>query len=163
MTQPVTPDPTERLRFTSELPAEHREQLENLFFFNDNQARYRNVIIASIDRFGEPRLREVAGRLRLRTSELGELQALFALMVEGSRSQLVGVVAYTRTDSKTITLLHMAVDGDFSGTGPGAGHMVGLKLVQQVARVAKSVKGVEKVDLLYTDRAGKKISIRVRR
>ena len=64
------------VRFTSSLPAAQRAQLETLLYFNHNQGRYRDVVIDSIEQFGEPRIVESDRFLRVHTTLLGQVQTL---------------------------------------------------------------------------------------
>jgi len=157
-----------RIRYTSELFEDHLEELESLLFFNESQADYREVIIESIERFGEPRIRHDRGRLRLHTTELGEVQALYA--VEDSEEvedvdRPIAAAVYARTAQATVTLLHIAVNPEFAADGPLAGQMVGLKLVSQVMASVSRIKGVEHFVMLYGPgrEAGTTLPVRRRR
>lgn len=138
-----------RVHFTSELSADRLGQLENLMFFNENQAQYRDALVESIERFGEPRIRNEQGLLRVHTTRLGEVQTLFAVEHRLDAHRPIAVAVYTRTANDTMTLLHIVVHRDFAATGPFAKEMVTLKLVQEVVRAASRIKDIQKVEILY--------------
>jgi hypothetical protein len=138
-----------RVHFTSELSADRLGQLEELLFFNENQAQYRNVVVESIERFGEPRIRNDRGLLRVHTSRLGEVQTLFAVEHRLDAHRPVAVAVFARTATDTMTLLHIAVHRDFAATGPFANEMVTMKLVGGVAKSSARIKDIRKVEMLY--------------
>lgn len=152
-----------RVHFTSELSANQLAQLEELLFFNENQPQYRDTIVESIERFGEPRIRSDRGLLRVHTSRLGEVQTLFAVEHGTEAPRPIAVAAYTRTSTDTMTVLHMVVHRDFAGTGPFAEEMVTVKIVQEVAKAVSRIKDIRKVELLYGMAERGTITIRVRR
>ena len=137
------------VHFTSQLPADRLAQLEELLFFNENQPQYRNAVVESIERFGEPRISNDRGLLRVHTSRLGEVQTLFAVEHTLAAHRPIAVAVYARTATDTMTLLHIVVHRDFAATGPFAKEVVTLKLVQQVVKAASGIKDVKKVEMLY--------------
>jgi len=142
-------DPTETpIRFTSELSVEQLPQLEDLLFFNENQAPYRRAVVESIEKFGEPQVRVDRGLLRVHTSLLGEVQALY--VVEGDATpRPIGAAVYARTSADTVTVLHIGVHPDFVATGPQARQMVAVRLIRKVNAVAAAIKDVRQVVMPY--------------
>ena len=67
------------LAFTSVLYCAQRDELESLLFFNPNQRRVRPAIQHAVERYGQPRIAEDGGRLRVRVEGLPGVQSIFAL------------------------------------------------------------------------------------
>jgi hypothetical protein len=152
-----------RVQFTSVISADRKEELEALMFFNENQAPYRNVVIASIERFGEPGITNHGGVLRVRTTLLGEVQALFAVEHRLDVPHPIAVAVYARTAPDTVTLLHIVVHRDFAATGPHEGEMVTFRLIQEVAKSVSRIKNVRKMEMLYGMGDGATTTMRVGR
>jgi hypothetical protein len=136
--------------FTSRLEAEHIEALQDLFFFNEKQGRYRDGIINSIESYGEPFFRVEDGLIRVHTAKLGRIQSIFAVAEDaaGSRSP-VGVAVFTRTSPDTFSLLHISVDAPFSVDGVYSKELVALKLFQRTMDAARSIRGIRRVTVHY--------------
>ena len=118
-------------------------------FFNENQAQYRDALIESIERFGEPQIKNDRGLLRAHTTRLGEVQTLFAVEHRLEAQRPIAVAVYTRTATDTMTLLQIAVHPDYAAKGPFATELVTMKLVQAIAKAASTIKGVRKVEMQY--------------
>ena len=151
-----------RIDFTSELSADRLRQLEELLFFNENQTQYRNAVVEAIERFGEPEIRNRGGLLRVHTSQLGEVQSLFAVEHRLGAHRPIAVAVYARTSPDTMTLLHIVVHHDFAATGPFASKMVTVRLVHQVAKAVSRIKDIRKVEMMYGMAESATLAIRVR-
>jgi hypothetical protein len=149
-----------QIRYTSELRSECLEELQELMFFNLKQQEYRPSIVLSVEQFGEPVVNSDGGLLRVRTSRLGEVQALFALEESTDTARPVGVIIYSRNAEDSFTLLHVAVDEDFASDGPHAEEMVTLNLFRRLIKVGRQIKGVERVVVLYGPENNTEIPIR---
>ena len=141
------------LRFTSELEARHRAVLEELLFFNPNQSLYRDAVVEAIERFGEPRIEEHDGRLRIGTTRLGQVQTLFALELAPDGDRPIGVAVYFRTEVDTMTLIQVVVHPDFAADGPFAEELVTIRLVQEISRAAARIKAIRRVVMPYGTRS----------
>ena len=118
----------------------------------DGVSEARSRWTESIERFGEPRLVVEGGRLRLRTSVLGAVQALYAVAEEGDGRRPVAAALFTRTSPDTMTLLHIAVDADFASDGSRGSAMLTLRLLNEVTRACSRIKGIRRISLLYGSR-----------
>ncbi|HKJ02309.1 MAG TPA: hypothetical protein VJ997_07635 [Longimicrobiales bacterium] len=138
------------ISYTSRLEEEHLARLQDLLFFNENQGRYRDGIIQSIENFGEPFLRAKDGLIRVHTTTLGEVQSIFAMArSEDGGSVPVGVAIFARSSEDTFSLLHISVAREFGSGGPHAKEMVGLKLFQRTMDAARSIRGIRRMTVHY--------------
>jgi hypothetical protein len=149
-----------QIRYTSKLASEHLEELQELMFFNENQHQFLSGIVSSIEEFGEPIVRGDGGFLRIHTSRLGEVQALFAVEEGAAAARPVGVMVHVRNAGDIITLLHIGVHKDFASDGPHAEEMVTLNLFQRLIKVGKQIKDIRRIVVLYGPGASTEIPIR---
>lgn len=139
-----------RIAFTSRLQPEYIEALQDLFFFNKKQGRYREGIVNSIKHFGEPFFRVEDGLIRVHTAKLGRVQSIFAVAEDltGKRWP-VGIAVFARTSPDTFSLLHISVDSAYSADGVHSSELVALKLFQRIMDAARSIRGVRRVTVHY--------------
>jgi hypothetical protein len=136
------------ITFTSILERKHLRELERLLFLNPGQHRVRSAIVEAVEKYGIPRVVAEHGRLRVRLDGGHEVQTLFAIGHTALRVRLAGVMVYTRSDEKTILLLHVAVAKDFASGGRYGRQMLALRLVERLRKIAGQVNGVRAVRLL---------------
>jgi hypothetical protein len=135
------------IRVTSLIPSDYRDELEQLFFFNSQQATHRSSIVRSVEKYGSPRLVERLGGLRIEIPRAAEAQTLYAIADAPQGPLLAGVVVYTRFSNDELEILHMAVD---STEGPDSiGKPVARILVEELCRIARRVKGIRSIRLPY--------------
>lgn len=136
------------LVFSSRVPSECREALEDLLFFNPRQHRVREGILNSLEHFGHPRLEETATGLSVRVGK-HEAQTLFAFDRSRPGPEPVGVVVFLRTSPAEIAIMHVAVDPDYALQGRHAGVGLGVTLVEKVKEIASRIVGVQKIVFFY--------------
>ncbi len=141
---------TSRIRFTSILGHEYRDELESLMFFNPQQKKAQAGISRAIRDYGVPNIVEENGRLRISVEGLPESQTLYALDPAGEKPLLAGVMVYMRTDPENLVLLHIAVDEDYSRSGIHAEEMLVLRFMTQLREIAKRIKGIRAITLKYS-------------
>lgn len=134
--------------FSSRVPRESREALEELLFFNPRQHRVRDGILHSLEQFGHPRLVETPGGLSVRVGS-HEAQTLFAYDRDRRSGEPVGVVVFLRTSPSEMAVLHVAVHPDYALQGKRAGVGLGVALVEKVKEIASRIVGVEKIVFFY--------------
>ena len=134
--------------FTSVLGRKHRSKLEKLLFLNPGQHRVRLAIIKAVEQYGIPRVAEEEGLLRVRLDSGREVQTLFTMDRTSVRSKLAGVIVFTRLDTETILLMHMAVTSEYASGGRHGGQRLALQLVGRLREIARQVKGVRTVRLI---------------
>ena len=137
-----------RITFTSILERKHRRELEKLLFLNPGQHRVRSAILEAVKQHGIPRVVEEQGRLWVKLDSGREVQTLFAIGHAALRSRLAGVMVYTRLETRTILLMHMAVTGEYASGGRYGGQRLALQLVERLRKIARQVKGVRAVRLI---------------
>ena len=136
--------------FSSSLPAACRRDLETLLFFNPRQHHVHGKIIEAVRRFGAPEIVADCDRLRIQAQGFEGMQTLYALEDSGSASpKLCGVVMYVREDAETLFIVHIAVRPSYSMFGKHAGKGLTFRMIEQVRGIARRIKGVKGVKILY--------------
>jgi hypothetical protein len=135
------------LRYTSLLMPEYGEALERLMFFNPGQQSALAAILDSLETFGSPSVYVDGERLRVKVEKLDEVQTLFAL----DGDTLVGVLVYSRIMLERLTVIHIAVDYDYSSNGKFAQNMLVMRMLELLRSSARRIKGVETIRLMCSD------------
>jgi hypothetical protein len=141
---------TSRIRFSSVLEREYRDDLEELMFFNPQQGKALTGINHAISEYGVPSVAEVDGRLRIGVEGLPESQTLFALDFSAAKPILAGVMVYMRITAENLVLLHIAVKEDYSRTGIYGDEMLVLRFMTQLREIAKRINGIRSITLKYS-------------
>ena len=136
------------LVFSSRVPNDCREALEELLFFNPQQHRVREGIINSLEQFGHPRLEETPGGLSVRVGD-HEAQTLFAYDRDRRRQEPVGLVVFVRTAPAEIAIMHVAVHPNYAMRGRRGGAGLGATLVEKVKEIAARIVGVQRIVFFY--------------
>ena len=135
------------IEFRSHVPRSQRVALEALVLFNSCQDRYAACIAEAVERFGSPELVADGDRLRVRVSDLDETQCLFA--IESATGRPVGLAVYMRPDLEHITVVHLSVSAEYTSGGTKAAEQLLLRLLREVRRSTRRVKGVRRLELFY--------------
>ena len=135
------------ITFESHVPTAQRSALEALVFFNSCQDRVADCIASAVEKFGSPEIVSDRTRLRLRIGDLPDVQTLFA--IESGTGRPVGVAVYTRPDLEHITVLHLGILPEYAAGGSRAGEQLLLRLLREVKRSTRRVKGVRRLELYY--------------
>ncbi|HEV8331787.1 MAG TPA: hypothetical protein VGQ22_10245 [Steroidobacteraceae bacterium] len=133
--------------FKSYVPVAQRPALERLVFFNSCQGRVSDCIADAIEKFGAPEIVADRERLRIYMKGMPDVQSLFAL--DGATGRPVGVAVYTRQDVEHVTVMHLSIDAEYASGGLRAGEQLLLRLLREVRRSTRRVKGVRRVELYY--------------
>ena len=136
-----------RIGFSSILESAYLEDLERLLFFNPLQEKALSGIHHSIREYGVPSIYLDGGNLRVKVAGLPDVQTIYALEDSISRPLLVGVMVFSRTDEKTIALLHIAVREEYSRFGKRADAGLVPKFLEQLKQIARRLKGVKAIKL----------------
>jgi hypothetical protein len=136
-----------KIEFKSHVPVAHKPALESLLFFNSCQERVSACIADAIEKFGSPEIVADRDRLRIHMKGLPEVQSLFALDAVSGRP--VGVAVYARQDIEHVTVVHIGITSEFASGGRRANEQLLLKLLREVRRSTRRVKGVRSMDLYY--------------
>jgi hypothetical protein len=135
------------IEFTSHVARSHRVALEALMFFNSCQERVADCIAHAVDEFGFPEIVADGDRLRIRIGDVTGAQSLFA--VESVTGRPVGVAVYARPDLEHITVMHLGISAPYASGGPRANEQLLLRLLREVRRSARRMKGVQRLELYY--------------
>lgn len=144
--------------FSSTLSCRYYDDLEALMFFNPQQGKLRNAVSQLVDRYGNPKIIEKQGWLRLQIGSSSMTQTLFSFD-RPTHGELIGVVVYTRECLEHLTIIHLAVREDYSISGHHATQHLMLHLIQKVREIGTRLKGVESVRILY-NQSLKEITVR---
>jgi hypothetical protein len=135
------------IEFTSLVPCHKRHALERLLFFNGCQDRFAKDIAQVIDRYGPPEIVDEGEGLRVRVGSLQDVQSLFA--VDTLTDRPIGVAVYIRADLEHVTVLHLGLSEDYCAGGMNEGSSLLLRLLGEVRRSSRRLKGVRRLQLLY--------------
>ncbi len=138
-----------RIGFSSILGSEYLEDLERLLFFNPQQERAIDGIHHSIREHGVPSIYLDKGKLRVKVEEPSEVQTLYALDDSGGKPELVGVMVFSRTNTDTLDLLHIAIREEYSRFGAKADAGLVSRFLEQLRHIARCLKGVRSICLKY--------------
>lgn len=149
------------IEFKSHVPVAQRTALEALIFFNSCQERVSACIADAVEKFGAPEIVADRDRLRIHMKDMPDVQSLFAIQAGTGRP--VGVAVYARQDVEHITVMHLGISAEYASGGPRAGEQLLLRLLREVRRSTRRVKGVRRVELYYgrsaTDRLRSAIKV----
>ena len=139
------------LVFSSSLNSDQRDELESLMFFHPEQGQHTSSINASIRSYGFPKIIDERGALRIGIEGL-EVQTLYAFVDRGAPKDLAGVLVYTRIHDDTLVLLHMAVRPEFCYSIGYKNELVLVRILAQLRAIAKRIRGIKKLSILYADK-----------
>ena len=139
------------IAFTSVLGPEHKQELERLLFFNDNQAKVSEAVVRIAERYGTPRVHVAGERLRVGL-ESAQPQTLFAVRPAGGGVEPVGVMVYTREED-ALVVLFLAVHEHYASRGPKADQRLLMRMTAELRTIARRVKGITSL-VLFVGRSG---------
>jgi hypothetical protein len=133
--------------FTSHVAELHRGSLEMLVYFNAGQSRVADGIVDAVERFGPLEIVTEVDRLRIRVNGLPEAQSLF--VVEAATGRPLGVAVYARPDFQHMIVVHLGIAAEFASGGKRAHEQLLLRLLRELRRNSRRIKGVQSFELLY--------------
>lgn len=137
---------SQTITFKSHVSDMQREALETLVFFNACQQRVSVPIADAIERFGAPEIIIDRDRLRIGMQNMRDVQSLFAVDVKG---RPVGVAVYAWQDIEHVVVMHLGIAAEFASGGPRAGEQLLLRLLREVRRSTRRIKGARRLELYY--------------
>ena len=143
------------LRYTSALDPEYSEELEQLMFFNPGQQAALATIMDSVETVGSPSLYIDDGHLRVKVEKLDGVQTLYTLDGE----KLVGVIIYSRTRHEYLTVIHIAVNHDYSSDGKFAGKMLVMRMLELLRKNARRINGIKSIRVMCTGNQARDFSV----
>jgi hypothetical protein len=143
---------TAKITFASFVAAVERRHLEALVFFNASQDRVLNGIISAIEKFGPPEIVEAEDKLRVRVRGKAEAQSLFA--IDAASGRPLGIAVYLRADLENIAVLHIGIAEEFTTDGPRSGEYLLFRLLRELRRCSRRLKGVRRIEVVYQSGRG---------
>jgi hypothetical protein len=139
--------------FASHIAATQRGSLEALLYFNSCQNRVLDGIVEAVENFGPLEIVADGDRLRVRVDGRLEVQCLFA--VEEQSGRPVGIAVYARPDVHHLMVVHIGVAAEFASGGKRANEQLLLRLLRELRRSSRRIKGVERFELFYLSGRGR--------
>jgi hypothetical protein len=133
--------------FTSHVLETHRRSLELLVYFNSCQNRVADGIVEAVERFGPLEILQDGNRLRVAVSGLQEAQCLFA--VDPTTGRPLGIVVYARPDFHNMIVVHLGIAAEYASGGRRAHEQLLLRMLRELRRSSRRIKGVQNFELLY--------------
>lgn len=135
------------IAFASHVATAHRPALEMLVYFNAGQNRVADGIVDAVERFGPPEIVCDGDRLRVIVTGLQEAQSLFA--IDALTGKPLGVAVYARPDFQHMIVVHLGIAAEFASGGSRANEQLLLKLLRELRRSSRRIKGVRHFELFY--------------
>jgi len=145
--------------FVSRLESSWREELEALMYFNPRQHNVVAGIEESIAMFGLPKITEEDGWLKVSTEKNPFVQTIFAMTSSADEPEIAGLIVYVRNDAPCLTIMHIGVAERFSISGQESESMLALKMILELKKVARQIKGVEYLSLIYGQGSVRKMPV----
>ncbi|WP_210399098.1 hypothetical protein [Steroidobacter denitrificans] len=137
---------SQTITFESHVSDTQRGALESLMFFNRCQQRVSTCIADAIERFGAPEIVADRNRLRIGMHNMRDVQSLFAVDHTG---RPIGVAVYAWQDIGHVIVMHLSIAAEFASGGSRAGEQLLLRLMREVRRSTRRIKGVRRLELYY--------------
>lgn len=145
----------------AELPPAWKEDLEELLFFNPQQAALENEILATIRAFGIPRIRVKEDRLWIEVGDGLAVGTLFAMANTEDGEELAGALLFLRKDAGLLCL-HLSVDESYSYRGPHAALCVAAHLLDGLRKIGARIAGVDHIEVYYKRMGWQRIQLTTR-
>lgn len=139
----------DKFSIVSDLDKSYKTDLENLLFFHPDQGKVASGIIASIDIFGLPKIIIVNDIIKVKVGEIEDVQNIFLLDNQEKSPVLAGVMIFFRENDSTITLLHLAVNDNYSLSSLNQDSLA-FTLIDKLKEIAKIIKGVDRIKIIYS-------------
>lgn len=139
----------DNIKFSSELEIKYLEDIKSLMFFNPEQQKVVSGILASIERYGLPSVKEINGKIRIQIGELPDVQTIYALDKSKEDIPLVGVIVFFRESKEKITILHIAVKDEYTISSSSRKSFLTIRLIEQLKQIATRIKGIKTLTIFY--------------
>lgn len=131
---------------SSSLAARDQDALEELFYFNPNQAKIRESVEAAVRQFGTPQMKTEAGRCRLVLPQIGEGQTMY-LYKSGRIPVLAGVMIYVR-DGNCLRILFWGLHPDHTCSARPQSYLL-LEMIEALKQAGRKIVGIEKISFRF--------------
>ena len=149
------------VHLSAELPADWKEEVEELLFFNPQQAVVAKKILATIRAFGMPRVTVANDRLQVVLGNGLALGTLFARVATPEGDELAGILLFLRRGAGLLCL-HLSVAEAYSFRGPHARLGVAARLLDGARRIAGRIAGLDHIEVYYGRLGWQKLPLTVR-
>ena len=136
------------VRLCAELGPEWKSAVEDLLFFNPQQALVERQILQTIHAFGLPRVLISGQSLRIVVGKSLIVGTLFAMVRQNDREQLAGLVLFLRHGTDMICL-HLSVDEMYTQRGIHSKMEIAARLLDEVRRIGIRIAGVDYLGIYY--------------
>lgn len=145
--------------FRSEISSEYIDDLRSLLFFNAEQQKVADGIVASIEKYGLPKIDDDGTKLKVSVEKVPEIQAIYAYRKYENIDELVGVMLFFRESVDCISLVHIAVKENYSISSSKGESMLTLEMLYRLKDIARHLKKVEYLSIYYQRYVAKRIII----
>ena len=140
--EPVVTLQPEKIRLSSTVPPDGREELEEVFFFNPKQPLVRRRVMEHIEHYGPPEIVQQGDGITLALRGIDRAQTIFLTCGNG-RGQLLAAVIYIRQDHR-LKVLYLAIK---HGIDRSTCYTLLLYVVRSLIRLGRQIKGIQFLDL----------------
>lgn len=139
-----------RVRIVGALDIDWRERVEELLFFNPQQALLEQRILKSICVFGLPRVLPDGRSLRVEVGASQPVGTLFALVERDGGDDLAGVLLFLRREAE-LTCVHLSIAEQYTARGARASLRVTGHLLDGLRAIGMRIAGVEYIAIFYKE------------
>ena len=149
------------VQLCAELPVDWKTEVEELLFFNPQQAVLESEILATIHAFGIPRVIAKNGRLSIEVGNGLVLGTLFAQVATKDGVELAGVLLFLRKKAG-ILCLHLSVGESYSLRGSLGDLCTAAHLLDGARKIGARIAGVDHLEVYYKRTGGQAIPLTTR-
>lgn len=130
------------LEFNSSLSISFKDELEQLFFFNEEQSVVYTKIEKALAIYGNPRIIRENNKVRIGLEKMEDCQNL--MLSDKEALKLLGIIIHSRIAYKEVEIIHIAINKNFEKTD------ILEIMIQEIIRIYKRIKGIEHIKITYT-------------
>lgn len=124
------------------------EELQDVFFFNSNQKRYRTKIVKTIDKYGKPKVVVENNQITIRLDSDNLNQQTLFVIDKSKNNMLIGVLLYVK-ENDTINIIHLALNEAHQKYLNNNGYSVFNLIINQFAIMLRNIKDIKFVKFQY--------------
>lgn len=134
-----------KFKFYSSLPSKYKNELEEIFFFNKEQSIVYSKIEIALEKFGNPKIVNSKDNIRIVLEKINDCQNLILLENNEDKLNILGIVLHSRVSKNKAEVIHFAIDQDRNNEDID----ILSKLMGEIYRIYKRIKGVETIEITY--------------
>lgn len=124
------------------------EELQDVFFFNSNQKRYRTKIVKTINKYGKPKVVVENNQITIRLDSDNLNQQTLFVVDKSNNNLLIGVLLYVK-ENDTINIIHLALNEVHQEYLNKYGYSVFNLIINQFAKMLRNIKDIKFVKFQY--------------